>query len=309
MRFALSAPGPLDAAATLARYHVWGPDPANQLGDGVFRRVLRMDGALWPWAARWSGTVDDARLDVDVPGRCPPRVAETVRAEVDKIFGLAFDLPGFYRFAKADPVLADLVGPLHGLRPTLAPSGLEMIVGSITAQQVNLSFAFACRARLVERYGTPVETDGVTVYAFPAAATLAAARVDDLRAMKFSTRKAEYIRDVARAVAEQALDVDALVAAPNAGVVETITGVRGLGRWTAEWFLARCLGRGDVCPAGDLGVRRAVEHYYGRGRALTEDAVRRRATAWGPYRNLAVHYLLAGARLGLPAGRRSWNAR
>jgi 3-methyladenine DNA glycosylase/8-oxoguanine DNA glycosylase len=46
-------------------------------------------------------------------------------------------------------------------------------------------------------------------------------------------------------------------------------------------------------------VRRAFERYYGRGRTLDDDAVRRRARAWGPYRNLAIHYLLAGARLRL----------
>ena len=73
--------------------------------------------------------------------------------------------------------------------------------------------------------------------------------------------------------------------------------MRGLGRWTADWFLARCCGRGDVCPAGDLAVRKAFEHHYGRGRTLSEEAIRRRARAWGEYQNLAVHYLLAGMRL------------
>ncbi|MBI2217994.1 MAG: DNA-3-methyladenine glycosylase 2 family protein [Candidatus Rokubacteria bacterium] len=302
MRFVLPVNGPLDVGATLARYHVWGDDPANRVGDGIFRRVLRLDGRLWLWEARWRGPVDDVRLDVTVPGARSSRVEDAVRAEVEKIFGLGFDLEGFYRFAKSDRMLAGLVVPLHGMRPTLAPNGLEMIVGSITAQQVNLAFAFACRARLVTRYGTPVAVDGDSVYAFPDAAALAASRVSELRAMKFSTRKAEYIRDLGRAVVDGALDVDAFTAATNDVVVDRITGLRGLGRWTAEWYLARCLGRGDVCPAGDLGVRRAFERYDGRGRALSEDAVRRRARAWGPYRNLAVHYLLAGLRLGLPAG-------
>lgn len=306
MRFSLPANGPLDVGATLARYHVWGEDPVNRLGDGVFRRVLRLEGRLWPWEARWSGPVDGVRLEVAVPGARAARVADAVRAELDKIFGLSFELGGFYRFAKGDPVLADLVGPLHGLRPTLAPTGLEMLVGSITAQQVNLAFAFACRARLVKRYGAAVEVDGGTVYAFPEAAALARVRIAEFRAMKFSTRKGEYIRDVARAVLAGALDLGALGDAPNARVIETITGVRGLGLWTAEWFLARCLGRGDVCPAGDLGVRRAFERYYAQGRALSEEAVRRRARTWGPYRNLAVHYLLAGMRLELPAGDRAW---
>jgi DNA-3-methyladenine glycosylase II len=117
--------------------------------------------------------------------------------------------------------------------------------------------------------------------------------------MQFSSRKAEYIRDVADAIVNGALDLAALESATDEGIVDTITGLRGLGRWTAEWYLARCLGRGDACPAGDLGVRRAFERYYGRGRTLGDDAVRRRARAWGPYRNLAIHYLLAGARLRL----------
>ncbi len=299
MKFTVSPSGPLDAGGTLARFHVWGEDPANRVADGVFRRVLRLDGHLWPWEARWRGVVDDERIEVSVPGARGSAVLNAVRAEVERIFGLPFDLAGFYRFAKSDPALGALIGPLHGLRPSLAPTGLEMIVGLICAQQVNLAFAFACRARLVRRYGTPVALAGETVYAFPEPAALARVRVRDLRVLKFSTRKAEYIRDLGRAITSGALDFTALADAPDAHVIERITGLRGLGLWTAEWYLARCLGRGDVCPAGDLGVRRAFERYYGRGRTLSEEAVRRRARAWGPYRNLAIHYLLAGLRLGL----------
>lgn len=297
MKIALVADGPLDAAATLARYHLWGEDPANRLDGDVFRRIVRVDGRLLPYEVRWSGAVDDTRLEVVVPDAAGRSVERTVTTEVRRVFGLDFDLAGFYRMAKADRALAPLVEHLYGLRPTLAPTPLEMLVGSITAQQVNLSFAFACRARLVRRWGTPVRVPGGEVYAFPDAAALAGARVRELRALKYSTRKAEYIRDLARAVVSRGLDLDALVEAPNAEVIERLTGLRGLGRWTADWFLARCCGRGDVCPAGDLAVRKAFEHHYGRGRTLSEEAIRRRARAWGEHQNLAVHYLLAGMRL------------
>ena len=297
MKIALVADGPLDAAATLARYHLWGEDPVNRLDGDVFRRVLRADGRLLPYEVRWSGGVDDVRLAVTVPDATGAAVERAVTTEVRRIFGLDFDLAGFYRMAKADRALAPLVERLHGLRPTLAPTPLEMLVGSITAQQVNLSFAFACRARLVRRWGTPVRVAGGEVYAFPDAVALAGARVRELRALKYSTRKAEYIRDLARAVVAGALDLEALVGAPNADVIERLTGLRGLGRWTADWFLARCCGRGDVCPAGDLAVRKAFDHYYGRGRTLSEEAIRRRARAWGEHQNLAAHYLLAGMRL------------
>ena len=297
MKIALVADGPLDAAATLARYQLWGEDPANRLDGDVFRRIVRVDGRLLPYEVRWSGAVDDTRLEVVVPDAAGRSVERTVTTEVRRVFGLDFDLAGFYRMAKADRALAPLVEHLYGLRPTLAPTPLEMLVGSITAQQVNLSFAFACRARLVRRWGTPVRVPGGEVYAFPDAAALAGARVRELRALKYSTRKAEYIRELARAVVSRGLDLDALAEAPNAEVIERLTGLRGLGRWTADWFLARCCGRGDVCPAGDLAVRKAFEHHYGRGRTLSEEAIRRRARAWGEHQNLAVHYLLAGMRL------------
>jgi DNA-3-methyladenine glycosylase II len=297
MKIALAADGPLDAAATLARYHLWGEDPANRLDGDVFRRILRIDDRLLLYEVRWSGSIDDAQLGITVPDGGGDEVERAVTREVRRIFGLHFDLPGFYRMAKADRALAPLIAPLYGLRPTLAPTPLEMLVGSITAQQVNLSFAFACRARLVRRWGTPVRVAGTELYAFPAAGALAGARLRELRALKYSTRKAEYIRDLARAVVAGALDLEALAAAPNAAVIERLTGLRGLGRWTADWFLARCCGRGDVCPAGDLAVRKAFEHHYGRGRTLSEEAIRRRARAWGDYQNLAVHYLLAGMRL------------
>ena len=301
MNLSLSVDGPLDVAATLARYRLWGEDPANRVDDGLFRRVLRHDGALVPYEVRWSGAVEEVRLAIAVPGVRSAAVAGLAAAEVRRVFGLDFDLPGFYRMAKADPALAPLVEALYGMRPTLAPTALEMLVGSITAQQVNLSFALACRARLVRRYGIVVAAGGTEVWAFPDARALAAARVREMRALKYSTRKAEYIRDLARAVTAGTLDLDALGAASNADVIARLTALRGLGRWTADWYLARCCGRGDVCPAGDLAVRKAFDHYYGRGRTLSEEAIRRRARAWGAYQNLAVHYLLAGMRL---AGRR-----
>jgi DNA-3-methyladenine glycosylase II len=301
MNVSLAIDGPLDVAATLARYRLWGEDPANRVDGDVFRRVLRHGGALVPYEVRWRGPVEDVRLAIDVPGTGGPAATAAAVAEVRRLFGLDFDLPGFYRMAKADAALAPLVEPLYGMRPTLAPTPLEMLVGSITAQQVNLSFAFACRARLVRRYGTPVPCGGAEVWAFPDAAALARARVRELRALKYSTRKAEYIRDLARAVVAGSLDLATLAEASSAEVITRLTALRGLGRWTADWFLARCCGRGDVCPAGDLAVRKAFEHHYGRGRTLGEEAIRRRARRWGPYQNLAVHYMLAGMRL---AGRR-----
>jgi DNA-3-methyladenine glycosylase II len=301
MNASFVAPGPVDVAATLSRFHLWGEDPVNRLTEGVFRRAFKADGRWRVYELTWSGEADAARLTVSVPGARRAAVVDQAIREVRHVCGLDLDLPAFRSAAAADAVLGGLLPRLHGLRPTLTPNPFEMLVSSVCAQQVNLAFAFTLRARLVRRFGLPLLAGGQAVYAFPEPAALARARVADLRRLQLTTRKAEYVIGLAREVASGALDLDALASRSNDEVVERLTAVRGFGRWSAEWFLARCLGRGDVCAAGDLAVRRAFEHFYGRGRTLDEPAVRRRAVRWGDHQNFAVHYLLAGRRLGTGA--------
>ena len=293
---------PLDVDLTLARYGRWGIDPASPYRDGTLHRVARTGDRLVPFRLTVAGPPARPRATLAFAGPDIPAVRVALRREAAHLLGERWDLPGFYQAAAADAVLAPLVRPrggFWGLRPTLAPDPFEMLVGAISAQQVNLAFAFATRARLVRRFGTPVEIDGVTVHAFPAPEVLAAASVAELRAMQFSQRKAEYIVGLARELAAGRLDLEALEGAPDETVVDRLTAIRGLGRWTAEWFLARALGRPDVCPADDLGVRRAVEALCFRGRECDGVAVRRRARGWRPHRSLATHYLLA-AHAGRP---------
>ena len=296
MEGSLAVSGPLDVARTLARYRLWGEDPANRLSDNVFRRAVRAEGQWRGYEVSWTGGPDDVRLRVTVPGARSARVVDAALTDARHVCGVDLDVASFYRGAAADPVLADLITRHYGLRPTLSPQPFEMLVGAICAQQVNLAFAFTVRARLVRRFGTAVRVNGETVYAFPEPGVMARARVSELRSMQLTTRKAEYIVDLAKRVNSGELDLASLSGRSNEDVIETLIAVRGLGRWTAEWFLARGLGRGDVCPAGDLAVRKAFARFYNRGRVCSETAIRRRAASWGAHQNLAVHYLLAGLR-------------
>jgi DNA-3-methyladenine glycosylase II len=297
MDASLVVSGPLDVAHTLSRFRLWGEDPANRLSDGVFRRAVRVGDRWRAYEITWTGGPDDTRLWVSVPGAREMPALDAALAEARHICALDLDVASFYRKAATDPTLSGLIPRLYGLRPALSPEPFEMLVGSVCAQQVNLAFAFTVRARLVRRFGTRVRVNGETVYAFPEPAALARARVSELRDLQFTVRKAEYIVGLANRIVSGEMDLKALGTRSNEEVIETLTNVRGLGRWTAEWFLARGLGRGDVCPAGDLAVRKAFARFYNRGRELSERAIRRRAAGWGPHQNLAVHYLLAGQRL------------
>jgi DNA-3-methyladenine glycosylase II len=302
MDASLVVSGPLDMPPTLSRFSLWGEDPANQLCDGVFRRAIRVDGRWHGYELTWAGGPDETRLRVSIPGARGGRVLEACVAQVRRICALDLDVASFYGAAAEDAALGGLIPRLYGLRPTLSPEPFEMLVGSVCAQQVNLPFAFAVRARLVRRFGTPVRLAGRTVYAFPEPAMLARAEVGELRRLQLTVRKAEYIVGLAERVVSGELDLGRLQARSNEEIIDTLTGVRGLGRWTAEWFLARGLGRGDVCPAGDLAVRKAFARFYNRGRELSERAIRRRAARWGAHQNLAVHYLLAALRMDARPG-------
>ena len=217
-----------------------------------------------------------------------PHDEEIVR-EAAWLLGASLDLEGFWAWAAVEPVLAAVREPLAGYRPPLVPDPWEMLVTLITAQQVSLHSAFAVRSRFIERFGVAHRV----AWAFPSRERIAEAAEHEIREVGFSTRKAEYVSGLARGD----LDLDSLRRLPDADVIDAITAQRGLGRWTADWFLARALGRPDAWPAGDLGVRKAVSFFYGSGTDLDESEVREVGERFGSWRNIACHMLLAGARL------------
>lgn len=207
-----------------------------------------------------------------------PFDAET-EAVARKVLGLEFDLVAFSAWAAREELLAPLAVRFAGFRPTLAPDPFEMLVGAITAQQVSLFAAAAIRNRLVERFGERVGR----VWAFPARERLAAASEEELFLLGFSRRKAEYVIALARSD----LDLAALALLPDEQVKAQLTALRGLGEWTADWFLARYLGRPHAWPAGDLALRKAVRALYG------DVDVRAAGARFDPFQNLTAHYLLA----------------
>jgi 3-methyladenine DNA glycosylase/8-oxoguanine DNA glycosylase len=211
------------------------------------------------------------------PGR--PEHLEPVR----RYLGAPFDLDAFTAFAVTEPVLAELVPGLRGFRPPLAPDPYESLVTSITAQQISLQAAFAVRNRFIQALGRQVGR----AYGFPTRERMAAADPAELLPLGFSRRKADYVVGAARAD----IDLDGLAVLPDDEVKARLTALPGVGEWTADWFLARHLARPEAWPAGDLGLRKAVLHYYG------EEDTRAAGERFGAHKNLAAHYLLTALRV------------
>jgi len=274
----LPLPEPYDFELSTERFRAFGPDIANLwYGGGVHRvvggREIRIEASR--------GGVDVEPLDDETE--------PVARA----IVGADFELDPFYAWAEGDEVLRELVPRLAGLRPPLAPDPYEALVSAISAQQVSLFAAFAIRNRMVERFGVR----GVHAYEFPTRERMAQANEQQLTELGFSRRKAEYLLGVARSD----VDFGALHTLSDEEVKTTLTSIRGLGDWTADWFLARHLARPRAWPAGDLGLVKAVSAFYFGGRKLSIAEVREAGARFDPFQNLTAHYLLTGFRTGPPA--------
>lgn len=204
------------------------------------------------------------------------------------------DLRPFYRAASRQPVLAAAVRALRGLKPLPPPSLFEMAVIAISEQQLSMVAAFRIRSRLVERFGRAVGDSRI----FPTPSRLAAATIRALRACGLSRRKAKYVRGLAARVAAGTLDIEGLQAKTDAAVAAALVREHGFGEWSAQYFLARGLGRTDCLPAADVGLRRVVGKYLGRGRRLSPAQLERVLSPFRPFRGLAAFYLAVYARLG-----------
>lgn len=184
------------------------------------------------------------------------------------------------RLRTADPVMRlmiDAVGP-YTLRFEKDRFGL--LVRSIVSQQISTIAARAIRKRLLELAGP----EGLT------AANLSRFTTDSLRSVGLSSQKATYVADLARKVNDGTVDLQRIARLSDDRVVELLTQVKGIGRWTAQMFLIFSLGRPDVFPHDDLGVRTAIRDRYGLAALPDKPTSLAIASAWRPFASVASWY-------------------
>jgi len=284
-RTELSFPPPLDIAGSLRFLSRNGDDYLDRWDGERWVRTVAAANRNIPFSCRILGTPDAPRLEVRVADK---RDLNAVRDAAS----LSFIIPGrgFQALIKKDPLLAGLNRRFPGVRPVRQFDLFYGLLRAISAQQINLKWASTLRRRLAESYGEKLQVGGDFVYAVRPG-VLASARVADLRGLQFSTHKAEAILAVSEALASGRLTQQALDAMGDADAIKTLTALRGIGIWSAEWVLVRCLGRPRVV-AGDLGVRKAVAIAYLGKETANEDEVRKTVEHWGAHASVAQAILL-----------------
>ncbi len=181
--------------------------------------------------------------------------------------------------SRRDPVLRGLIAQVG--RCTLEPGGdpFTALVRAVVAQMISTKAARAITARLEAAVG------GLTPQG------ILAAGAERLRGAGLSGSKARALADLAAHVTDGRLPLDRLEELEDEEVIARLVPVRGIGRWTAEMFLIFSLGRLDVLPVDDFGLRAGVRDHYGMKELPGRAALREVAECWRPYRSVATWYL------------------
>lgn len=190
---------------------------------------------------------------------------------------------------RKDPVLRRLIRDVGPFTLRAERRHFEMLVRSIVSQQISTAAARTILSRLV----VALEPDGYSPQ------RIAALSVEQLREIGISRQKAGYVLDLASRVAAGEINFRSLVRADDETVIGKLTEVKGIGVWTAQMFLMFSLGRMDVLPVGDLGIRKAIQNQWNLAELPAPAEIETIARPWRPYATIACWYLWRS--LDLPA--------
>ena len=277
--------------------HFQGQYGTARYVDGFFQQLLVIQNNRCLISVRSPGTFESPELEVRIESAdLTEQIVSEARSQAGLLMGADQDLSAFYRMAFADETLTPIVKDLAGLHVPQTGSVWEALIFAILGQQISAHVARTLRTLLVQTYGLSLDTPKGTCHSFPKPETLADAGVDELRSIKIGVQKARYITDIAAAVVSGELDLEGLRKMPDEEVVRILTGIRGVGPWTAQWLLIRGLGRPDGFPDGDLALRRTLGLVLNADSPLSPQETREYSRRWSPYRSYATAYLFAAAR-------------
>jgi DNA-3-methyladenine glycosylase II len=279
-----------------------GDGEIRQYANNIFHQVIQVDKQLILISVQSVGTVNNPKLEIDLTSDTKIEARTPSRAEeiIGSILNLKLDLMSFYETAKKDKVLSLITQELRGLKSPITPTVFEALVDSIIEQQISLTVAHVLQNRLIKFFGGVLRIGQQKYYAYPGPEALASASIDELRKCGLSARKAEYVQGISRLITGGQLNLEKFKTYKDSEkIIEEMDQIRGIGLWTSELTLIRGIGKLDVIPADDLGLKKIIGHYYFEdARILSQDA-RLVADKWDGWKGLASFYLVMATIKGI----------
>lgn len=207
-------------------------------------------------------------------------------------FDLDRNLAPFYAMAKADPLLKMPIEEFYGLRVVGIPDLFEALCWGVLGQQINLGFAYTLKKQFVEKFGDTIEWNGKKYWIFPTYKRIARLTPTDLADIKMTAKKSEYIIGIAQLMASGELSKEKLMRMDNFKEVEkSLIKIRGIGPWTANYVLMRCLRFPTAFPIDDVGLINAIKTITKMDRKPTKDEILQLSIPWANWESYATFYL------------------
>lgn len=267
--------------------------PENQIDrweDGIYRRAIYINKAVIGISVRQIQPPHRPQLEVRVSTRARfSGMRDFIVPALTRMLGLQFDMQPFYRLARKDAALGPLADKFRGLKPPRLPSTFEALLNAIACQQLSLTVGLILLNRLAENCRSGNEPD---LLPFPRPQDILRMSPGQLRTFGFSRQKSRAIRGVAAGIEQGTLDPEAFEDLDDAGAIKRLKGLRGIGRWSAEYVLLRGLGRMTMFPGDDVGARNNLARWLKLRKPLDYEGVARRVKHWQPYAGLVYFHLL-----------------
>jgi len=216
---------------------------------------------------------------------------EEIVKYIHEWFDLDNDLTPFYEMAKADPLLKMPARKFYGLRVVGIPDLFEALCWGVLGQQINLAFAYALKKQFVEEFGDAIEWNGKKYWVFPSYDRIAQLTPTDLANIKMTVKKSEYIIGIARLMASGELSKEKLMKLNFKDAEKNLIKIRGIGPWTANYVLMRCLRFQTAFPIDDVGLINSIKILHSMNRKPTKDEILEISLPWKNWESYATFYL------------------
>lgn len=288
----LTAFSPFDFNQALHFLGIFAPIAGEQsVANNSLTKAARIDDQTIAFRISAAGTIEQPQVRYTLFSDSPitSEIAASSADRINFFLSLEDDLHPLYALAADDPDFSPIAKQLYGYHQVKFLTPFECACWAILSSRNRMPIARKLKERIIERFGTSIEVDGVTYHAFPDPSDLLGGVSGELAEIVSHMRRAEYIIGAAQAFAT--VDEDWLRSADYDEVQSWLRGIKGIGVWSASLVMIRALGRMDRLVAPEKNLVKAASRFYGR--PLNEEDVLKQAAPYGDYQAYWAHYLRA----------------
>jgi DNA-3-methyladenine glycosylase II len=222
-----------------------------------------------------------------------PTIKSKISSIMGKMFSIKNDLKEFYLMAGGDKKLKPLAERFEGMKPPRFPTIFEALINAFSCQQVSLDLGIILLNRLSSAHGVVFREGSDVFHAFPRPEDLVVLSTQDLRKLGFSRNKGNAIIELSERVIAKQLEIESIEKMSDSEIIEYLSRIRGVGRWSSEYTLLRGLGRINMFPGDDVGAQKNLQVYMGLRERPDYDKIKSIALRWQPYAGFVYfHFLL-----------------